>query len=106
MRALPDYIGDYSINEKGEVWSHPKPQRHKGIWLKQLIDKKGYHYIKVTSGKYYTHKLMLLIFHGIEGQDIQGFHIDGDRDNNHYSNIASHDKKMRIGTVTYGEATH
>lgn len=82
-------IGDleYFISENGDVLKR-KGKGH----LKQFRDKDGYYKISTTNGNgithnVFTHRLVYTVFVGNIPDDMTVDHVDGDKENNHYSNF-------------------
>jgi hypothetical protein len=92
MKSIPNYEGKYSITEDGEVFSHPK--KYGFGWHKERImklsEQNGYLAVRLGRGNVnfkYVHQLVALTFlEKIEGKDFVN-HKDGNKKNNHYSNL-------------------
>ena len=96
MKAIPEFK-DYSINEYGKVFNS-KTQR----WLKANPCTIGYMRISLTNdyGKRKSlsvHRTVATLY--VKGKneiDNEVNHIDGDKNNNHYSNLEWCDRKYNM----------
>lgn len=87
MRKIPDFDG-YKIDENGNVYS---------LFINRIMkvkeSKSGYKSVGLRkNGRYYwfnCHRLVLMSFKQIpkNSNELQACHIDGDRNNNHISNL-------------------
>lgn len=104
---------EYSITESGEVYSH---KRNKVTKLNPTIMKNGYYAISPTAKgmkayqpKFYIHHLVAEYFIGPRPEGNYVRHLDGDKLNNHVSNLAygipqdNINDTMRHGRVPKGE---
>lgn len=77
---------EYRITEEGNIF-----KRRGSGFLKPFPDKDGYLKVVVISGgKTYNasvHRLVYQAFHGRDHNGLTVDHIDGDKTNNHYSNL-------------------
>lgn len=107
----------YSITEDGKMYSwnnfHKKIRTNKPYLMAERKDKKGYiHYAHTLNGKISNkkaHTLVMKYFVGdkLDGQVIR--HLDGNKLNNHVSNLAygtvqeNANDAVKHGHTTYGE---
>lgn len=92
---IKNFEGLYSINEKGEVLSHSrKVTLYNGGWyttneriLKPYLTKKGYAAVDLGSARFVVHRLVAQAFLPNPENKPQVNHIDGDKINNHVSNL-------------------
>ncbi len=86
MKPIKDYEGLYSITEYGEIWSN-----HRNIYRKHNIIQTGYHQVRLCKNgiikSYYIAKLVAKAFIPNPENKTQVNHIDGNKDNNHASNL-------------------
>ena len=88
----------YSVSEEGKVFSHFK--RHDKEWviteepykeLRQAVNRKGYHEVRLSCGEEKKsariHRLVALAFIPNPNNYPQVDHLDGDKKNNHVSNL-------------------
>ena len=97
LRDIPGYEGRYAITEDGRVWSYKRPGKKSGGFLVNKVDKDGYLRIglfgKRVDGKAkiftsQVSRLVLTAFVGLPpAADSQANHKDGNKQNNHYSNL-------------------
>jgi hypothetical protein len=82
---IEGYAEDYKLFENGQVWSN---KRH--IYLNDDVDKAGYHrvvlYYKSKRKRYLVHRLVAMVFK-VSGAGPEVNHKDGNKSNNHYSNL-------------------
>lgn len=80
--------GLYSIEEDGRVFSHTK-----GDYMKTTKDKDGYTVISLKNNndgysKFGVYRLVMIAFCPVDNMEqLQVNHIDGNKDNNHISNL-------------------
>lgn len=88
VRAIPGFE-DYYITENGDVISMKSGLPYK---LKPLLGRTGYFEVHLKGDDYKVHHLVLLAFCGERPagppQHIHARHLDGNPQNNHYSNLA------------------
>ena len=88
MKPIPEYEGLYSITECGRVYSHKT-----SIYLKQSTAGDGYSvvffYSKETKKNkgFLVHRLVAISYVDNSESKPQVNHIDGDKSNNHASNL-------------------
>ena len=120
FRQIPGFPR-YAIDENGKVLSIHKPgpgDKNNRPWsesrlLKPMLDKDGYHIARLShDGKKQNipvHKLVLTTFSTPCPSGMECRHLDGNRTNNHISNLAwsTHSEnlrdKFRHGTQPQGE---
>ena len=91
LKPIKDFVGRYSVSDKGEVFSHPVGNNcnRNGKWLTKHVDEKGYENVTLCVGyKRYSqkvHRLVAQAFLAGHGQQVN--HIDGDKTNNSVSNL-------------------
>jgi hypothetical protein len=101
FRAIPGHKG-YSVTCDGRVWSHKS-----NGWLKLSVKPNGYRYAATTvSGKrvnIYVHRAVALAWIGPQPKGLEACHGDGDKSNNHVSNLRwdTHRSNMR-DAATHG----
>lgn len=85
MKYIKGYEGLYSVTEDGQVWSHRSNK-----FLKQGLCKAGYFQVVLskdgTKSKL-VHLLVLDAYVGDKPTGYYGCHNDGNKFNNHYSNL-------------------
>lgn len=106
VKDIPNYEGLYAISLDGIVFS--KPRNHwKGGWIKPCVDKYGYQKIDLHKGinhikRYFIHRLVAQTYIPNPENKPQVNHIDGDKQNNHVSNLewctASENQKHAVRT--------
>jgi hypothetical protein len=88
MKNIPDYNGDYAVNDSGDVFSLKFGKCKK---LKPALNGKGYHIVVLCKdGKMKTHKVHRLVaqaFLDDYSKDLQVDHIDNNRINNKLENL-------------------
>lgn len=84
---VPGWEGKYSVTEDGEIFSH---QRTKCI-RKSRIKEGGYVCLTLTTDykkkNLYVHRAVAMCFVGNPHNHTEVNHIDGDKLNNHYTNL-------------------
>ena len=81
-KPIPGYDGYFEISEDGIIRS-PRKERY-NTW----VDKDGYLRIKLKNKHYSIHQLVCWVFNGEKpGPEYQVNHKDGNRQNNHYTNL-------------------
>lgn len=89
---VPGWEGLYEVSDRGQVWSHYKWQKQLGHLLKTPLDNRNYHQVNLSRGgvKLHTHVHVLVAsaFHGPRPPGMECRHLDGNRSNNHVSNLA------------------
>ena len=95
---IPGHNGDYMINCYGDVWSNISNK-----YLKLWMDDKGYLKVKLRGGKprlVRIHSLVLRTFKGNRPKGLEGCHNDGEKLNNHISNLRwdTHKNNMQDAT--------
>lgn len=90
LKDIPGYEGIYAVNENGDVWSYPKHFK-KGVWLKHSIERTGYRFVTLQVNKKrctcYVQGLVAKAYLGDESNTKQVNHKDGNKANNHISNL-------------------
>jgi len=122
-KTIELFDGAYEVSNYGNVRSKDRerkyPQGHivpmKGKLLTQRLNHKGYKYVQFNyKGQHVTktvHRLVALYFVERIGERLQVNHIDGDKTNNHYSNLEwctnsenqTHAYKTELNKPKYGE---
>ena len=95
MKPIKNYEGLYSIAKDGRVWSHPKPfgthQMTEGDWIAIQDNGNGYKNVGLSLNKsrkiFYIHRLVAEAYIGDIGYRMGVNHIDGNKSNNHVSNL-------------------
>ena len=87
MQYTEIFGGRYRVYEDGKIYSNLR-----NLFLKQKVSNNGYPYIclypKFARKKYFfVHRLVALAFIGELPSGLQVNHKDGDKFNNHYTNI-------------------
>jgi hypothetical protein len=81
------YEGKYKVSNHGNVMS----LLNKGRMLHKSFNPKGYHRVCLSSNNkikmHSVQKLVLEAFHSIRPSGLQAAHLDGNRTNNHLSNL-------------------
>ncbi len=105
MKRIPDSVGERFITEDGRVFSNGKELKTQ--WCK------GYEKVRVkfTFGWkfWFVHRLVLLTYVGPCPEGMEACHNDGDKSNNHVSNLRwdtrknNHKDKKLHGTHQSGE---
>ncbi len=96
MKFIKGYENRYSVTEDGKVYSHLN-----GKWLKPGINNSGYFIynltpVQIKPQKTFTaHKLVAIAYLGLSENDIIN-HKDGDKQNNHYSNLEKITQKENV----------
>lgn len=98
-KDIHGYEGLYAVTDDGRVYSHSKvvrscygsTQLRKGRWLKPEITKAGYQMVSLScDGKvknHLVHRLVASAFLDKNKDKIHVNHIDGNKSNNHVSNL-------------------
>lgn len=88
--AIPGHEGRYEASSEGRIRSIPRfsPRRVRGKVLSQIVNKRGYLSVGLTSGRVEVHKLVALAFIGPRPEGMDTRHIDGDPLNPRASNLA------------------
>jgi len=108
---VPGFDGLYQVSSLGVVRSLPRSTATGvlgGRILKPHAERNGYLRIALSRGgettRYSVHRLVLLAFAGYPAEGLEARHLDGNRKNNHLSNLAwgsrsenAHDR-VRHGT--------
>jgi hypothetical protein len=88
MKDIPDYNGDYAVDDSGNVYSLKFSKCRK---LSPRLDGHGYHHVILyKDGKMKTHKVHRLVaqaFLDDYSEDLDVDHIDGDKQNNQIWNL-------------------
>jgi len=110
MKTIPELGGRYEITESGEVYSIIS----KKFLKPQII--KGYKSIVLRVGgkhkRFQINRLVFSAFHGPIKEGQQVGHLDGNRINNHFSNLRAMSQlcneafKIDHGTLISGEDCH
>ena len=106
MKKIPNHPG-YFATEDGEIYS-----TFSGKFLTQYVDGKGYCQVSLRKGNYRVHRLILLTFVGKPKRGQESRHLDGDKDNNAFSNLCwgtsaeNEEDKRRHGTNPQGGKHH
>lgn len=104
MKDIPGFEGLYAATEDGQIWSYPRKwlsgndfnSKHSGKFLRPFRQSRGYLKVTLTvNGQYfqrYIHRLVALAFLANPLHLAEVNHLDGDKHNNHHSNLewASH----------------
>lgn len=106
-KDIPGYEGLYAITKNGAVWSYPKTTRNRGKWLGQ---RENLGYMLVTLCKEKTiktmrvHRLVAITYLSNPNNYPQINHLDGDKANNHVSNLEWCDafRNQRHQLLLYG----
>lgn len=91
MKDVKGFEGKYAVTEDGRVYSYPKGNNanRNGKWLVAHPDGQGYPSVTFTINyarkSFKVHRLVAGAF--LDGSGEQINHIDGDKHNNHYSNL-------------------
>lgn len=92
MKDIPAHEGRYAVTEDGRVWSYPKVGGTlQGKWLTQFDHRRGYKIVYLTkdysSKMKFVHTLVALAY--LDNPDCRKEvnHIDGNKHNNHTSNL-------------------
>jgi len=108
-RLLPwvrlDWLPKCRIYPDGSIWSEQRQILHR---MRTSVDHKGYNRVRLTVGNKYktflAHRLVCEAFHGKPPAGTETRHLDGNKRNNHESNLCwgtasenAHDRK-RHGT--------
>ena len=102
----------YDISNYGNLRRHinkTHPERRQIVYLKQEITRNGYVRLSINKQHYLCHRLVYLMFVGPLEEGMVVCHIDGDRKNNHTSNLLQATQKENIshkhlhGTWQFGE---
>lgn len=99
-RVIPGFPG-YLITDDGLVFNRHGRQR------KTHRSKKGYWRISLPTDRgrrsYYIHTLVLLAYTGPRPEGMEARHLDGNKDNNHASNLAWGAKSENVrDTIEHG----
>ena len=110
MKSFDSEFPNYFIDDNGNVWSS---HRNKFTKLRGAISTSGYIQIVLwNKGKRrlrYLHRLVCELFHGPCPHNKEAAHLDGNRYNNHPSNLKwvtpqeNSDHKYKHGTMARGE---
>lgn len=91
-KSITNYNGLYSVSEYGEVLSHRVWNGKKNRVLKQHANSFGYPTVTLTKNgrrkKVFIHKLVAHHFLGEKPKGLQIRHLDGNKMNNHFTNLA------------------
>lgn len=95
MKDIPGYEGVYAVTDDGKVWSHARVnvngRRCGNKWMSTYTDKDGYLFYKLTSQsrtkRFYAHRVVALTYIENINNKSQVNHIDGNKQNNHVSNL-------------------
>lgn len=79
MKKIND---DYSVTEDGKVFSHISNK-----YLKQLDNGYGYKNVSLRGKRMYVHRLVAQAYVDNPNQYLEINHIDGNKSNNHYTNL-------------------
>lgn len=108
----------YYATEEGEIGSEWRPTRtgrHNGFPIRKLAQRPnlhGYMTVKVMGKGITVHRMVTAAFLGIRPRNLQVCHNDGNKQNNHISNLRYDTKtsnegdKIRHGHSTSGEANN
>src|SRR6266853_893961 len=118
--AIPNYEGAYEVSNLGRVKSlqrmvnNSNPNTMRSIRTK-ILSTKGKKYKMVSLSipnkrrrAFCVHELVLLVFSGPRPEGYEGRHLDGNRDNNHISNLKwgtpkeNCDDRLRHGRMARG----
>jgi hypothetical protein len=87
-------FGQYKVFANGDIYNSS------GKKLKGFLDKDGYQRISLFSSgvpkKFHIHRLVYELFVGSIPAGMMCCHIDGSRDNNHYTNLRTDTQKNNI----------
>lgn len=86
MQWKHSYIKNYYISEFGDVYNANK---FDGDITPSTNQRTGYSYVNIGGKTQYIHKLVCTAYHGPKpGKRYTVEHLDRDKNNNHYSNLA------------------
>lgn len=99
VKDILGYEGLYAVTDDGKIYSHSRvvkashgsTQLRKGRWLKPELTKAGYQMVSLSRDskvkKYLVHRLVASAFIDKNKDKIHVNHIDGNKSNNHASNL-------------------
>jgi len=86
MKDINGYEGLYAVDENGSVWSY-----RKNDWLRSSLNGTGYHKVHLWKNRkmktHLVHRLVVQTFLENYSNDLDVDHINGDKLNNHISNL-------------------
>jgi hypothetical protein len=93
-RDIPGYEGLYQVSDCGKIKSLERPHHLRGIRKEKIlilsVDRGGYQFIKLwkngSSKQLYIHRLVMYS-HSHVDEELTVNHIDGNKLNNHISNL-------------------
>ena len=96
MIDIPGYEGKYAVTIDGQIWSYPKNgagKKHMGKFLKPYPNQKGYYRVELgastvkKNNRFFIHRIVASVFIKNEHNKEQVNHIDGNKQNNCFSNL-------------------
>lgn len=97
-RTVP-FAERYELSSYGNLRRHVNkhhPERRKIRYLGMDITRNGYCRISINKKNYLTHRLVYLLFVAPIEDGMVICHIDGDKQNNHFSNLLQATQKQNI----------
>ena len=91
-KPVPGYDGRYEVSDWGRVRSlNPTGHQPSVIYLRPKVGRGGYHVVRLYKDKVWRefgiHRLVLIAFVGLDADRREANHKDGDKANNHLSNL-------------------
>ena len=95
MKDIPGYDGRYTIADDGTIYNK------KGKIVKYRVSSRGYHRVNLSNGKeiktHRVHRLVAITYIPTEDKSLEVDHIDGNKNNNHVSNLRWCTGKENVG---------